>query len=55
MIIPMFNEYAIKLTIEDIQEIENQINFNFPKDFIDHYLKYNGGISSKTYFLHRRI
>ena len=50
MIIPMFNECAIKLTIEDIQEIENQINFNFPKDFKDHYFKYNGGISSKTYF-----
>ncbi|CVK17269.1 SMI1 / KNR4 family (SUKH-1) [Apibacter mensalis] len=46
----MFNKCAIKLTIEDIQEVENLIHLNFPKDFIDHYLKYNGGVPPRTYF-----
>lgn len=50
MIIPMFNKCAKKITIKDIQQVENLIHLSFPKDFTEHYLKYNGGIPSKAYF-----
>jgi cell wall assembly regulator SMI1 len=32
-----------QITISDIEVIESQINLNFPKEYREHLLKYNGG------------
>ena len=44
------NRSSKELTRADIAEIEAKLGFPFPESFIKHYLRYNGGEPSKTYF-----
>lgn len=39
------------ITLEEIKEVENKLNINFPREFIDHYLKYNGGVPENGKYL----
>ena len=45
-----FNKPSKKLTRADITEVEAKLGFPFPESLIKHYLRYNGGAPSKTYF-----
>ena len=45
-----FNKPSKKLTRADIAEVEAKLGFSFPESLKKHYLRYNGGASSKTYF-----
>lgn len=38
-------------TLNDIRMIENKFGFTMPKDFVNHYLKYNGGYPEKNVFV----
>lgn len=46
----IFSKASKVLTKADIEEAETKLGFSFPESFIEHYLKYNGGEPSKTYF-----
>ena len=46
----IFSKASIVLTKADIAETETKLGFSFPESFTRHYLEYNGGIPSKTYF-----
>ena len=46
----IFSKASKVLTKADIEEAETKLGFSFPESFIAHYLKYNGGEPSKTYF-----
>lgn len=46
----MFLETAKQLTLNDIREIEAKLNIVLPKQLIEHYLKFNGGIPDKPFF-----
>lgn len=46
----MFEKMSKALTREDIAEIEANLGLAFPEDFVEHYLSYNGGISTKPFF-----
>lgn len=50
----MFEKMSTALTREDISEIEANLELAFPEDFIEHYLSYNGGISTKPFFYSER-
>lgn len=45
-----FNNASKELTRADIAEVESKLGLPFPESFTEHYLKYNGGKPSKTYF-----
>lgn len=38
-----FLETSQALNREDIAKVENELDILFPKDFVSHYLEYNGG------------
>lgn len=42
-----------KVTEEDLKDIEETYNFVFPKSFIRHYLKYNGGRPERNLVIHK--
>lgn len=46
----IFSKASKVLTKADIEEAETKLGFSFPESFTRHYLEYNGGIPSKTYF-----
>ncbi|WP_027088810.1 SMI1/KNR4 family protein [Thomasclavelia saccharogumia] len=46
----MFDKVSRALTREDIAEIEVNLGFALPEDFVEHYLSYNGGIPTKPFF-----
>lgn len=46
----MFKEVSKALTRADIAEIEVNLGFAFPEDFVERYLAYNGGIPAKPFF-----
>jgi len=46
----MFDKVSKALTREDIAEIEVNLGFALPEDFVEHYLSYNGGIPTKPFF-----
>ena len=45
-----FSNTSKELTRTDIAEVETKLGLPFPENFTEHYLKYNGGKPSKTYF-----
>ena len=45
-----FSKASKELTRTDIAEVETKLGFPFPENFTAHYLKYNGGKPSRTYF-----
>lgn len=49
-----FNKASKGLTRADIVEVETKLGFPFPESFTKHYLKYNGGRPSKTYFYSKK-
>lgn len=46
----MFLNTAKQLTLDDIREIEAKLNIELPKQLVEHYLKFNGGIPDKPFF-----
>lgn len=46
----MFKKASAALTRADIDTIETNLKLTFPKDFVEHYLSYNGGIPAKPFF-----
>lgn len=46
----MFKKMGKTLTRADIKAIEAKLGFAFPDDFVEHYLSYNGGIPTKSFF-----
>jgi len=46
----MFSGTSKVLLMEDIIEIESKLNVKLPKQLVNHYLKYNGGIPEKSFF-----
>jgi SMI1-KNR4 cell-wall len=46
-----FLELSKKLDYEELKEVEEQLGVPFTQDFIDHYIKYNGGYPTKRYYL----
>lgn len=46
----MFLRTAKNLILDDIQEIETQLNLTLPKQLVKHYLEFNGGIPTKSFF-----
>ena len=47
----IFFQTSQSLTDEDLNKIENDFKFELPKEFKDHYLKYNGGYPEKDAFI----
>ena len=45
-----FSKASKALTRTDIAEVETKLGLQFPQSLTEHYLKYNGGKPSKTYF-----
>lgn len=43
-----------KVTENDLKDIEKAYNFTFPKSFIKHYLKYNGGFPERDMVINKR-
>ena len=46
-----FQRSKERITINDIEFIESQFSFQFPNDFKEHYLEYNGGKPEKSFFI----
>lgn len=46
----MFSETVKQLMPDDIREIETKLNIELPKQLVEHYLKFNGGIPDKPFF-----
>jgi cell wall assembly regulator SMI1 len=45
-----FQKTSKQITKEEIGQIEQDLGIKIPKDFVEHYLKNNGGVSNKRYF-----
>ena len=45
----MFIETSKAINYTDIREIEQKINVVLPKQLVNHYMKYNGGIPQKKF------
>lgn len=50
-----FSEVGAKLNDKDIKALETKLSFKFPIEFVNHYLKYNGGIPDKGYFIRKDL
>ncbi|MCM1186947.1 MAG: SMI1/KNR4 family protein [Lachnoclostridium sp.] len=46
----IFEKMSKTLTRADIAEIEENLGLVFPEYFVEHYLSYNGGIPTKSFF-----
>jgi len=46
-----FFETSQKINRTDILELESFLGFELPKNFIDFYLQYNGGIPKKNFYI----
>ena len=47
----VFERSAPNLTREDIAQAEEAMNITLPPQFVEHYLRHNGGVPSKSYVL----
>ncbi len=43
-----FSETSNPVTLHDIQSVEKEIGLVFPKEMIDHYLRFNGGFAERN-------
>ena len=47
----LFLKSGPSLTIPDVEDVERRINFKFPKDVIELFVRFNGGIPMRCYWL----
>ena len=48
--INMFSNTSRSITKAELKAIELELGITFPHSFVEHYLLYNGGIPSETFF-----
>lgn len=46
----LFVKCEKKITRAEINEVEKKLNYKFVEEFIEHYLKFNGGIPSNSWW-----
>ncbi|EPE7491968.1 SMI1/KNR4 family protein [Cronobacter universalis] len=45
-----FHNCEVSINNADIERLEAQVAYKFPDSFVNHYLKYNGGVPEKSWW-----